>query len=82
MKNTQNNQVEPKNAERKAEEFEAVELLVDYDSVNIGKARYKELIKTEVMVEIIEKSYHTYPTYKVDDILSLLFGPKDDQDAE
>ena len=82
MKNAQHNQVEPKNVEQKATGFEAVELHVDCDSVNISKTRYTELIKSEVTLEIIEKAYHNSKSYQFDDFLTIMLGPKGDPDAQ
>lgn len=67
------------NTERKQEEMTvregALELCIDTDHITIPVARFGELIKAEVKLDIVRQAYETSKSYELQDRLSFLFGP-------
>ena len=50
--------------------------------IGISTERYEELVAARERLNFLEKAYHEIQSYRFDDILLLMFGPKEKEDEK
>lgn len=50
--------------------------------IGISTERYEELVAARERMKFLEKAYHELQSYRFDDILLLVFGPKEKEDEK
>lgn len=50
--------------------------------IGISTERYEELVSSREQMKFLEKAYRELQSYRFDDILLLVFGPKEKEDEK
>ena len=52
------------------------EALVDFDHICIPTSQFEELVRAKEQRDILRRAYPTLESYRIMDLLSVVFGPK------